>query len=298
MTIRNSPLLSIINIAVRRVVQLYCEPLKRGGEKFGTVIVHRDITKEHEVDVMKSEFVSTVSHELRTPLASVLGFTELMLNKELKPDRQKKYLSTIYQEAYRITLGIINDFLDVQRMESARQTYEKKYDDIIPLLSNIIETYEVNYSNHTIHFKINTNNTIVLGDKDKINQVFNNLLSNAVKYSPNGGNIYVTVYEDGTNLKIAIKDEGLGIPEDAVDKLFAKFFRVDNSDRRSIGGTGLGLSIVKEIMKAHNGEIFVQSVLKEGSTFTVSFPLVIGISNHIGRFRVWKSKGKSKCHHR
>ena len=262
-----------------RVVQVYCEPLTRAGEKFGTVIVHRDMTKEYEVDVMKSEFVSTVSHELRTPLASVLGFTELLLHKELKPERQKKYLSTIYQEANRLTL-LINDFLDVQRMESGKQTYDKKYDDIIPLLRNIIETYEVNHPNHVIHFEVRTNHTLILGDKGKISQVFNNLISNAIKYSPDGGNIYVTVYEEGSNLKISIKDEGLGIPADALDKLFTKFFRVDNSDRRKIGGTGLGLAIVKEIMKAHHGEIFIQSMLKEGSTFTVSFPLVIGITKY------------------
>ena len=267
-----------------RVVQVYCEPLTRGGEKFGTVIVHRDMTKEYEVDVMKSEFVSTVSHELRTPLASVLGFTELLLNKELKPERQKKYLSTIYQEANRLTL-LINDFLDVQRMESGKQTYDKKYDDIIPLLRNIIETYEVNHPNHVIHFEVRTNHTLILGDKGKISQVFNNLISNAIKYSPDGGNIYVTVYEEGANLKISIKDEGLGIPADALDKLFTKFFRVDNSDRRKIGGTGLGLAIVKEIMKAHHGEISIQSMLKEGSTFTVSFPLVIGITKYFGRSR-------------
>lgn len=258
-----------------RVVQVYCEPLTRDNEKIGTVIVHRDITKEYEVDLMKSEFVSTVSHELRTPLASVLGFTELMLNKELEPDRQKKYLTTIYQEATRLT-SLINDFLDVQRMEAGKQTYEKKYDDIVPLLTNILETYELNNPGHAFHFEEKTGNTMVLGDKDKISQVFTNLVSNAIEYSPNGGNIYVTVYEDGSNLKIAIKDEGLGIPEDAIDKLFTKFFRVDNSDLRRIGGTGLGLAIVKEIMKAHHGDISVQSVLKEGSTFTVSFPLVIG----------------------
>ena len=262
---------------VQRVVQVYCEPLTRSGEKFGTVIVHRDITKEHEVDQMKSEFVSTVSHELRTPLASVLGFTELMLNKELKPERQKKYLTTIYQEAKRLT-SLINDFLDVQRMEAGKQTYNKKYDDILPLLSELIESYELNHPSHKFHFKVETEHTVVLGDKDKIAQVFTNLISNAVKYSPSGGDIEITVYEEGEILKIAVKDEGLGIPAEALDQLFTKFFRVDNSDRRKIGGTGLGLSIVKKIMEDHNGEVSVQSELKEGSTFTVTFPLVIGIN--------------------
>jgi PAS domain S-box-containing protein len=258
----------------QRVVQVYCEPLTRSGEKFGTVIVHRDITKEHEVDMMKSEFVSTVSHELRTPLASVLGFTELMLNKELKPERQKKYLTTIYQEAQRLT-ALINDFLDVQRMEAGKQTYNKKYDDVLPLLKTIIETYELNHPTHQFLLNIETNSTIVLGDKDKIAQVFTNLMSNAVKYSPDGGNITITIYEEGVYLNVAFADEGLGIPEDAMDKLFDKFFRIDNTDRRKIGGTGLGLSIVKKIVEDHQGEIYVKSVLKEGSTFTVRFPLVM-----------------------
>lgn len=275
-----------------KVIQLYCEPLTRDGEKIGTVIVHRDITKEYEVDVMKSEFVSTVSHELRTPLASVLGFTELMLNRELKPERQKKYLSTIYQEAKRLTV-LINDFLDVQRMEAGKQSYDKKFDDIVPLITDIVETYQVNNPSHLIQYHVHTSNTMVLGDKDKISQVFTNLISNAIKYSPNGGNITIRVYEEGANLNISIKDEGLGIPEEAIDKLFTKFYRVDNSDRRRIGGTGLGLAIVKEIMKAHDGDVFVQSELKKGSTFTVSFPLVIGIEDHTAEKQgVASPKGK------
>lgn len=263
---------------IKRVIQVYCESLTRNGDKFGTVIVHRDITKEYEVDVMKSEFVSTVSHELRTPLASVLGFTELILNKELKPERQKKYLTTIYQEAKRLTV-LINDFLDVQRMEAGKQSYNKKLDDLEPLISNLVETYQINHPSHVLHYSIQTSNTMVYCDMDKMEQVFNNLLSNAIKYSPEGGNIFIHLYEEGSNLKVFIKDEGLGIPESELDKLFTKFYRVDNSDCRRIGGTGLGLAIVKEIMKAHGGEVTVQSVFREGSTFKVIFPLVMGTSS-------------------
>ncbi|OLS40976.1 ATP-binding protein [Bacillus sp. MRMR6] len=268
------------HVPAERVIQVYCEALERDGQKIGTVIVHRDISKEYEVDLMKSEFVSTVSHELRTPLASVLGFTELILNKELKPERQKKYLTTIYQEAKRLT-ALINDFLDVQRMEAGKQTYEKKYEDVAPILQDIIETYQLNNPNHAIHLEADTSHTMVYGDKDKLAQIFTNILSNAIKYSPNGGNIFVTLFEEGSNLNIAIKDEGLGIPEDALDQLFTKFYRVDNSDRRKIGGTGLGLAIVKEIVKAHEGDITVQSVPREGSTFTISFPLVVGIMRDV-----------------
>lgn len=260
---------------LKRVIHVYCEPLYRNKQKIGTVLVHRDITKEFEVDQMKSEFVSTVSHELRTPLASVLGFTELLLYKELKPERQKKYLTTIYQEAKRLT-ALINDFLDVQRMEAGKQSYEKKYEDIIPIIKGVIDTNQVNSQDHTISLVNKASESIILCDKDKISQVFNNLISNAIKYSPDGGNIVLTVFEEEEYLKVDIEDQGLGIPADAIPKLFQKFYRIDNSDRRKIGGTGLGLAIVKEIIEAHEGYIGVRSILKEGSTFTVAFPHIKG----------------------
>lgn len=263
-----------ITSPVKRVIQVYFEELYRGNKKYGTLFVHQDITKAYEVDQMKSEFVSTVSHELRTPLSSVLGFTELMLNKELKPERQQKYLNTIYQEAKRLT-ALINDFLDVQRMESGKQSYEKKYEDILPIIQQVIDSYRVNYPVHRFIIQKKTSNTIVLGDTDKLTQVFNNLIINAVKYSPDGGEIKVVLYEKEKALYVDVVDEGLGIPDDAIPNLFAKFYRVDNSDRRKIGGTGLGLSIVNEIMKAHEGKVSVTSEIKKGSTFTLSFPLVL-----------------------
>ena len=153
-----------------RVVQVYCKTLNNGEEEIGTILVHRDITKQYEVDQMKSEFVSTVSHELRTPLASVLGFTELMLHKELKPERKTKYLQTIYNEAKRLS-SLINDFLDVQRMESGKQTYEKKFLDIRPIMERVIENQEISTVNHQIHLSVETEQTRILGDKEKIEQV-------------------------------------------------------------------------------------------------------------------------------
>ncbi|MGG4489934.1 ATP-binding protein [Metabacillus idriensis] len=254
------------------VIQVYIEPLYRNGRKFGTVMVHRDITKEYEVDQMKSEFVSTVSHELRTPLASVLGFTELMLYKDLKPERQKKYLMTILQEGKRLT-SLINEFLDVQRMEAGKQTYEKRFEELSTILQTVIENQQIQTSAHRLILNVKADFTTVFGDRDKLAQVFQNILSNAVKYSPDGGDIKILMYEEENMLKIDVEDKGLGIPEEAVDKLFSKFYRVDNSDRRKIGGTGLGLAIVKEIIKEHDGEISVSSRIGKGSVFTVALPL-------------------------
>ncbi|WP_445486503.1 ATP-binding protein [Niallia sp. 03133] len=256
-----------------KVINVYAEGLYRNEEKFGTVFVYRDVTKEFEVDKMKSEFVSTVSHELRTPLASILGFTELMINRELKEERQKKYLSTIYGEAKRLT-DLINDFLDVQRMESGKQTYEKKYIEILPIIEKIVENQQINAPNHEINIVLSIDNTCIVGDKLKVEQAFTNIISNAIKYSPKGGPIEITIYKEQDKLNVSVKDCGLGIPEEEINKLFSKFYRVDNTDRRKIGGTGLGLAIVQEIMKAHGGEASVKSKLGKGSTFTLSFPYV------------------------
>lgn len=257
----------------RKVMKIYYESLIEGGERVGMVLVHRDITKEFEVDQMKSEFVSTVSHELRTPLASILGFTELMLQRELKPERKEKYLTTILNEAKRLTF-LINDFLDIQRMESGKQTYEKKYIDLIPILEKIIEVQQINTNRHEIKLESSTSNPMILGDKAKLEQVFTNLINNAIKYSPEGGPIRVKINQTDNQINVSITDVGLGLPKDSLDKLFMKFYRVDNSDRRKIGGTGLGLAIVQEIVKAHDGEITVQSEYGKGSTFTTVFPAV------------------------
>ncbi|MGF2615973.1 response regulator [Rossellomorea vietnamensis] len=260
-----------------KMVQVYAEPLYRNEVLSGWVLVHRDFSKEYEADQMKNELVSTVSHELRTPLASVLGYTELLINRELRPERQKKYLNTIYQEAARLT-ALINDFLDVQRMESGKQTYDKKYESLTPILKKVIEGLRINTKLHDIQFVSESEDDFVLGDRDKLLQVFQNLIQNAVKYSPDGGNIMIKLKTISNDLHVSVRDEGLGVPEDAIPALFTKFFRVDNSDRRKIGGTGLGLAIAKEIIKAHDGDITLDTELGKGSTFSVILPKVTGIT--------------------
>ncbi|WP_264737599.1 ATP-binding protein [Cytobacillus firmus] len=255
------------------IFQMYCEGLYQNNERVGTVLVHRDITKEFKVDEMKSEFVSTVSHELRTPLASILGFSELLLNRELKAEKQKKYLKTILNEAKRLT-SLINDFLDVQRMESGKQTYEKKYIELLPIIEKVIDNQQVQTDVHKVILESFDGNDLILGDSCKIEQVFTNLISNAIKYSPSGGPVYIRLYEENSLLNIEVEDHGLGIPGDAAEDIFNKFYRVDNSDRRRIGGTGLGLSIVQEIVRAHDGNVSVKSKYGEGSTFIVSIPAV------------------------
>lgn len=252
----------------RKVVQVYAEPLFRSDQLYGILIVHRDITKEFELDKMKSDFVNTVSHELRTPLAGVLGFSELLLNRQLSEDKQRKYIGTIHKEANRLT-ALINDFLDLQRMESGRQSYAFVPLNLTETIRNVIDIMKVNTEVHKFKFIHPDEPVTVVADCDKMKQVILNLLSNAVKYSPAGGIITVRIAQKELGWQIDIEDEGLGIPEEALPHLFTKFYRVDSSDRRQIGGTGLGLSIVKEILTVHNGDISVSSVLGKGSKFTI-----------------------------
>lgn len=242
------------------------------------ILAQQDELQSKSVQIKKlydksSELVSTVSHELRTPLASILGFTELMIHRDLKRDRQEKYLQTIYNETKRLT-ALINDFLDIQRMEAGKQTYEKKFLDLKSILEKVIETQEVNLTKHHIRLINEGKKGLVLGDPGKLEQVFTNIIHNAIKYSPKGGEIEIKLYQMDERLLVDVKDEGLGIPKESIQDLFTKFYRIDNSDRRSIGGTGLGLAIVQEIMLAHSGKVSVISEYGKGSTFTCSFPSV------------------------
>ncbi|MGO4494909.1 ATP-binding protein [Paenibacillus sp. 2RAB27] len=262
-----------IDYPVRRVIEAYAEPLYRESGRIGTVFVHRDMTKQAEVDQLKSEFVSTVSHELRTPLSSVLGFAERLLTKETSPEKQQKYLKTIHQETVRLT-SLINDFLDVQRMESGKSTHQKNPVDLFDVINGVFTLQQGSSTKHDFNIHMPSMPYVISGDQDNLTQLFMNLVSNAVKYSPEGGRITAKLYHNGSHAVVDITDDGLGIPEEAIPKLFTKFYRIDNSDRRAIGGTGLGLAIVKGIVEAHGGEITVISKLGEGSTFRVSLPLI------------------------
>ncbi|WP_186576662.1 ATP-binding protein [Aquibacillus kalidii] len=255
-----------------RILVVYAEAVFRQEQRIGTLLVYRDITAEYEVDQMKSNLVSTVSHELRTPLASVLGYTELMINKDLKPERQERYLKTIHGEAKRLT-NLINDFLDLQRMESGQQTYNKQQINVVDIADELKEIFEVNNPNHTIKLLNHSTNSLVYGDTSSITQLYTNLLSNAIKFSPEGGDVIISFNNNAEQLFIHISDEGIGIPEYELKRLFTKFHRIDNSSQRKIGGTGLGLAICKEIVEAHQGKIAVRSEMDKGSVFTVTLPL-------------------------
>jgi signal transduction histidine kinase len=235
------------------------------GHLFG----FRDRTEEERIDEMKNEFVSIISHEIRTPLSSIMGFIEILATRNVTEDKRAKYVETIHKESMRLS-NLINDFLDLQRLDSGRHAFHFQTLNAAHLLGEIVDQWQ-GKDNHEIELHILDESPFIHGDEERLKQVFHNLISNSIKYSPDKSKIDVFVERENGCVFIKIQDYGLGIPADALDKLFARFYRVDNSDRRKIGGTGLGLSIVKEIVEAHHGKVLVESALGEGSIFTVQF---------------------------
>lgn len=268
-----------VNDTDERVIDVYSTSVVVDKEKTGTIFVHRDVTREREVDKMKSELVSTVSHELRTPLSSVLGFTELLLNKQLKPEKQERYLKTIYKEAKRLT-NLINDFLDLQRMESGNQVYRMGK---LSMSEMIIETAEKfrTQSTHPIIIIDDASDVVIEGDRERLAQVLMNVIGNAIKFSPMGGNVTISLKNDSKNLHVSVKDEGIGIPAEDIPKLFSKFQRIDNSSRRKIGGTGLGLAICQEIIGKHDGHIWIESEEGLGTSVHFELPLLSETTEYV-----------------
>ena len=222
---------------------------------------------------MKSEFLSTAAHELRTPLTSILGFSEILLKRKLDEERKNRFLKIINEESMGLS-ALINDLLDLSRIESGRGfKITKAPIDIREVVLENVNVFQHQTDKHT--FKVNLSHDLVKieADKDKINQVIENLISNALKFSPEGGEITVSIKETKDELKISVTDEGIGIPEKDLLHVFEKFYRASNASSEAIGGTGLGLGIVKYIVESHGGRISAKSKLGRGSTFNFILPV-------------------------
>lgn len=220
-----------------------------------------------------ASLISTVSHELRTPMASIMGFSELLLNRKLSQEKQVKYLETIHLESQRLAT-ILNDFLDIQKLESKEPGLRIEEIRVQELIESVITRFPSSiYRHHKFSKIIPSDLPAIRGDQQRLVQVLINLISNGIKYSPQGGIVTLKGEKAGNEVLISVHDEGIGIPEENQEKIFTKFYRVDSSDHREIGGTGLGLSICKEIIELHGGEIWVESREGEGTRFTFSLPI-------------------------
>jgi two-component system sensor histidine kinase VicK len=225
------------------------------------------------VNHAKDEMVSLVSHELRTPLASLLGFTELLYSRDFNADQRKQYLGVMLREGRRLT-DLINDVLHIQRLEAGHQDLNLAPADMQALIQRAVVAAGEDKS-RPISVRRTSQLPLVMIDTDAVLQVLTNFLSNARKYSPDGGEILVTTRLVEGMIEISVQDHGLGLPADALPKLFGTFYRVDTGDRRLIKGTGLGLSINRRIVEAHGGQVEAQSDGPgKGSLFKFTLPPV------------------------
>jgi signal transduction histidine kinase len=223
-----------------------------------------------ESERMKTELVSIVSHELRTPLASVLGFTALLLKREFDPPTRRHYLGIVDAQARRLA-ALLEDFLDVQRIEHEGVDLAEERVNLATLLKEQAQLYAAQSPKHTVEVELPEQPLTVRGDPGRLAQVVGNLLSNAIKYSPEGGTVELVAARSGDGVRIAVRDEGLGIPEDQQSRIFTKFFRGD-AGATGITGTGLGLAVSREIVEAHGGSIGFDSDPGEGTTFWLELP--------------------------
>jgi PAS domain S-box-containing protein len=241
----------------------------------GTVYAFRDLTEEHRIDRLKSDFVSTISHELRTPLAAIYGAALTLQRSDivLELDQRDGLLSVIATESDRLA-RIVHDVLYASRIDTGSLDVTIESADAEAIATAIVEAART-HKPAGIEIRLTTGKRLprVAADRDKVSQVLSNLLENAVKYSPDGGEVELRLEAVGRSLRFAVRDEGIGIPRAEQERIFEKFYRLDPNLTRGVGGTGLGLYICREIVRRMGGRIWVQSREGGGSTFYFELPL-------------------------
>ncbi|MBL8470084.1 MAG: CHASE domain-containing protein [Methyloversatilis discipulorum] len=258
----------------RRVLERSARVAPQGRSE--TVLYFRDITQQFEVDRMKSEFLSTAAHELRTPLSSIFGFAELLLNREYDEVARRRMHGIIHRQS-RVLVNLINDLLDLARIE-ARAGQDFRYEDLpVKMLINAtLEGLAMPGDTHRVSLDMPQSMPRIRVDHEKMVRALSNIITNAFKYSPDGGEVRLSVTEVTRNSRlmagIHVSDEGIGMTPEQQARIFERFYRADPSG--NIPGTGLGMSLVKEIMDLHGGEIEIVSAPGAGTTVTLWLPVM------------------------
>lgn len=240
----------------------------------GAVAILRDITDLRKLEKVRTEFVANVSHELKTPLTSISGFVETLLDGAYKSqDHCLYFLDIIKQETDRMT-RLINELLYFSRIETADISFNKIPVDLINVVMKALSVLQtaINEKKHKINLHLPDTVKPILSDEDSLLQIMINLLDNAVKYTPDGGKINITLDETSDQVVITVADNGVGIAENELERIFERFYRVDRARGGEISGTGLGLAMVKHLVKGLEGKMTVDSELGKGTTFRVYIP--------------------------
>ncbi len=262
-----------LNIGEKYVNLLFAPFQDESDKPAGVIVVIQDITQHVKLDNMQKEFVADVSHELKTPITSIMGYADTLLESEYDKEMQAKFLGVISSEARRMA-RLVTDLLVLSRYDNKKITKEEVEFDLGDLTKKCIERlkFEIEKKNHHIECFVTANVPPVKADKYGIERVILNIITNAIKYTPENGIIKVYVGFVYNDAYIKIIDNGIGIPEQDLSRIFERFYRVDKARTREMGGTGLGLSIAKEILDQNNGSIDIKSEVGKGTEIVIRVP--------------------------
>jgi PAS domain S-box-containing protein len=267
--------------------QLALYPIKEDGEIKYFVCMQQDITKRKEVERAKTEFVSLASHQLRTPLSTISWYSEMLMNGDAGEltEEQKKLLAEVVDSNKRM-VNLVNALLNVSRIELGTFSVETKWTNIVNISDSVIKelSRRIEQKKHKLTTDYSKTITDIKTDPNLMRVLFQNLISNAIKYTPDGGEILVSIKDNplANSIKISIADNGVGIPGRQQDQIFNKLFRADNVKQTDTEGTGLGLYLVKAIVDYAKGQISFRSKENEGTTFEITLPMT-GMDDNSGK---------------
>lgn len=257
-----------------KFINIFFAPFKNEEERpDGVIAVIQDITEHVKLDNMRKEFVADVSHELKTPITSIMGYADTLLEGEYDKETQSKFLNVIASEARRMA-KLVTDLLTLSRYDSNKTKTQKEQFDLGELVKKCQDklAIEIKKKKHKVNCFVTADVPPVYAKKDDIERVVLNILSNSIKYTKEGGEIKIYVGFVYNDAYIKIFDNGIGIPEKDLTRIFERFYRVDKARTREMGGTGLGLSIAKEILDKNGGTIDIKSVVGEGTEVVIKIP--------------------------
>ena len=266
--------IEIRNKAVLRLnISIYLDKNNLFFDEVSCVLFIRDLTEFHKFQQLKSDFVANVSHELRTPLQSIkMGLETIDNNKDLKENNELNNLMPLMTSQSERMENLIRDLLSLSKIELQEHIRPTHEIDLIELIDYVIKTYEKIISKQNIKIIFNKVESLkIIGDRDKLIEIFTNLIDNSIKYSDKNKEITITAKKDGEFNTVSVRDQGIGIPKESIHRITERFFTVDPSKSRSVGGTGLGLAIVKHLVSQHRAEMDINSVENEGTTIDIKF---------------------------
>ena len=266
--------IEIRNKAVLRLnISIYLDKNNFFFDEVSCVLFIRDLTEFHKFQQLKSDFVANVSHELRTPLQSIkMGLETIDNNKDLKENNELNNLMPLMTSQSERMENLIRDLLSLSKIELQEHIRPTHEIDLIELIDYVIKTYEKIISKQNIKIIFNKVESLkIIGDRDKLIEIFTNLIDNSIKYSDKNKEITITAKKDGEYNTVSVADQGIGIPKESIHRITERFFTVDPSKSRSVGGTGLGLAIVKHLVSQHRAEMDINSIENKGTTIDIKF---------------------------